>query len=82
MGVFEREQTPSEMVTEALQRTRPKCRWCGENASDQIIYGGFRWKHEQFACAAHAVEMAAQMHADDMRITEIIDIRAAWGDEV
>lgn len=47
--------------------------------SVQLRGGEKKWMFEREQTPS---EMAAQMHADDMRITEIIDIRAAWGDEV
>ena len=80
--MFEREGDPSDLIAEALQRTRPKCTWCGDNAGYRITYLGFasargREMHETaFACGDCVDAMAESV------ITRSIDaIAAAWGDE-
>lgn len=80
--MFERDGDPSAMIAEALQRVRPKCYWCGDNAGYRITYLGFqsargREMHETaFACTTCVDAM------DESVITRSIDdIRAAWGDE-
>lgn len=82
MSIFEREGDPHDVIAEAVQRVRPKCTWCGANASHGITYVGFssargREMHETgYACPGHVDEMA-----DSVITRSVDDIRAAWGDE-
>lgn len=81
MSIFEREGDSHDLISEALQRVRPKCTWCGANAGYRITYLGFRSArgremHETgYACAECLDEMA-----DSVITRSVDDIRAAWGD--